>query len=57
MIVNECTHLARQTEQWLPGPALEPVRSALLRWLHVFPISLMVHLRGHEEDLRGLVQE
>uniref|UniRef100_A0A383VJ70 Uncharacterized protein n=1 Tax=Tetradesmus obliquus TaxID=3088 RepID=A0A383VJ70_TETOB len=56
MIVNECTHLARQTEQWLPGPASEPVRSALLRWLHVFPISLMVHLRGHEEDLRQEVQ-
>ncbi|KAF6253563.1 Bestrophin, RFP-TM, chloride channel-domain-containing protein [Scenedesmus sp. NREL 46B-D3] len=56
MIVNECTHLARQTEQWLPGAACEPLRCALLRWLRVFPISLMVHLRGHEEDLRGLVQ-
>eukprot|EP00878_Enallax_costatus_P025175 GHUV01026908.1.p1 GENE.GHUV01026908.1~~GHUV01026908.1.p1 ORF type:complete len:418 (+),score=116.02 GHUV01026908.1:150-1403(+) len=56
LIVNECTHLARQAEQWLPGPGCQPVREGLLRWLRVFPLSLMVHLRGHEEELEELVQ-
>lgn len=56
-IVNEVTHLARQVEQWLPGPERAPLRSALLRWLRVFPLSLMVHLRGHEEDLAGLADK
>lgn len=56
MIVNECTHLARQAEQWLPGPASQPVRTALLRWLRVFPLCLMVHLRGEDEELPALVK-
>lgn len=55
MIVNECTHLARQAEQWLPGPGPEPVRAALLRWLRVFPLALMDHLR-EEESLESLVK-
>jgi len=50
--VNECTHLARQSEQWLPGPANEPIRAALLRWLRVFPYSLMEHLRQPDEEHR-----
>jgi len=53
--VNECTHLARQAEQWLPGPGPEPVRAALLRWLRVFPLALMDHLR-EEESLESLVK-
>lgn len=52
--VNECTHLARQTEQWLPGSGPAPVRLALLRWLRVFPLALMDHLR-QEESLESLV--
>lgn len=52
--VNECTHLARQAEQWLPGSGPEPVRAALLRWLRVFPLALMDHLR-QEESLESLV--
>jgi hypothetical protein len=52
VVVNECTHLARQSEQWLPGPANEPIRAALLRWLRVFPYSLMEHLRQPDEEHR-----
>lgn len=52
--VNECAHLARQAEQWLPGPGPEPVRAALLRWLHAFPLALMDHLR-EEESLESMV--
>lgn len=55
MIVNECTHLARQAEQWLPGSGPEPVRAALLRWLRAFPLALMDHLR-EEESLESLVK-
>lgn len=50
--MNECTHLARQSEQWLPGAANEPIRAALLRWLRVFPYSLMEHLRQPDEEHR-----
>ena len=53
--VNECTHLARQTEQWLPGAGPAPVRLALLRWLRAFPLALMDHLR-QEDSLESLVK-
>jgi hypothetical protein len=43
--VDQCCHLGQQTLLWLPTEEDTPVRDALLRWLVVFPRTLMCQVR------------
>lgn len=47
-VSSECTHLARQVTQWLPGEENLEMRQTMLRWIAAFPISLLAVCRGQD---------